>query len=243
MYHDLYDPHFANIRCSRPAFLGFLGYTVTATQDTDNLVLQALYPTLQACYDKLSAVVVIREGQGATGEMLTRSQKQVMKAMRQFVQDAHAGKLVPTYLKERDKVKELLPDGLTHLTEANTKDLPVRFAAFAQALEAHHADLGPELGLEARALLQELADAKRAKDAGVKLGKETIAALGGNWVLACKLLWKTHCKALAEFDEHPELAEAFFNYQVLPKRNSRRSETRAVKKAAPAPEAAESSPV
>ena len=53
-YHDLYTNHFANIRCSRPTFLGFLNYTVTALADSPTAALKALHPGLLAAATALS---------------------------------------------------------------------------------------------------------------------------------------------------------------------------------------------
>ncbi|MDO7845180.1 hypothetical protein Q5H92_02350 [Hymenobacter sp. M29] len=142
----------------------------------------------------------------------------MLRAMRVFVQHTNAAKLVPTYLEHPEKLKELLPQGLMHLTDANTTDLPVRFEAFAQALSAHAAALGADLGQDANALLAELTAATTAKDAGLKVAKETIGALGGQWAQATRLLWQVHCTALGAFWEHPAQAEAYFNYGLLPNR-------------------------
>jgi hypothetical protein len=222
-YHDLYENHFANIRCSRPTFLGFLNYTATATAASPNAALRKLGADLKAAAQDLAGSVVAREGQGATGQTLTRSKKDVLRAMRVFAQDANAVKLVPAYRQQPAKLKELLPQGLMHLTDASATELPVRFEAFAQALTAHAAALGAELGQDAAALLTELAAATQAKDAGLKVAKETIGALGGQWAAATQLLWQVHCTALAAFWEHPAQAEAYFNYGLLPNRNPGRA--------------------
>jgi len=217
-YHDLYANHFANIRCSRPTFLGFLNYTATAAAASPAAALKALAPGLQAAAAALTGTVVAREDQGGTGQTLTRSKKDVLRAMRVFVQDANAVHLVPTYRQQPDRLKELLPQGLMHLTDANAADLPVRFEAFANALTAHKADLGPALGKTAADLLAELTAATAAQDAGLKVVKETIGSLGGQWGQACQLLWQLHCTALAAHWEQPALAEAYFNYGLLPRR-------------------------
>ena len=221
-YHDLYENHFANIRCSRATFLGFLNYTVTATAASPNAALQKLSADLQAAAQALGGSVVAREGQDATGQTLTRSKKDVLRAMRVFAQDTNAVKLVPAYRQHPERLKELLPQGLMHLTDANATDLPVRFEAFGKALAAHAADLGADLSKDATALLAELKDASQAKDAGLKVAKETIGALGGQWAQATRLLWQAHCTALGAFWEHPEQAEAYFNYGLLPNRNPSR---------------------
>ena len=105
-----------------------------------------------------------------------------------------------------------------HLTDANTTELPVRFEAFAQALVAHEADLtdGPSKG--AALLLAELDRATKAKDAGLKVAKDTLGSLGGQWGVACDLLWQLHCTALGALWQHPAQAEAYFNYVLLPRR-------------------------
>ncbi|GAA3976089.1 hypothetical protein [Hymenobacter antarcticus] len=225
-YHDLYTNHFVNIRCSRPTFLGFLDYTVTATAGSANAALKALSPLLQAAAEALGGSVVAREGQDASGQTLTRSKKDVLRAMRVFVQDTNAVNLVPAYRQRPDTLKQLLPQGLMHLTDANATDFPVRFEAFAEALTAHKTDLGPALGKTADALLLELTAATTAKDAGLKVAKETIGSLGGQWAAACQLLWQVHCTSLGAFWEKPAQAEAYFNYGLLPRRN--------IKKATPA---------
>lgn len=135
--------------------------------------------------------------------------------MRVFVQDTNAVSLVPTYRQQPDKLKELLPQGLMHLTEANNTDFPVRFEAFAKALTAHTADLGTDPGKKAAAFLTELTAATNAKDAGLKVAKESIGALGGQWAQATQLLWQVHCTALAASWEKPEQAELYFNYGLL----------------------------
>lgn len=217
-YHDLYVNHFANIRCSRPTFLGFLNYTVTAATNSPVAALKALASGLQAAATALGGTVVAREGQNSTGQTLTRSKKDVLRAMRVFVQDTNAVLLVPTYRQRPDALKQLLPQGLMHLTDANATELPVRFEAFAQALVAHQADLGAAPGKTATNLLAELATASAAKDAGLKVAKETIGALGGHWAQATALLWQLHCTALGALWEHPAQAEAYFNYGLLPRR-------------------------
>ena len=221
-YHDLYTNHFANVRCSRPTFLAFLNYAVTASAASPEAPLKALSAALLAAANTLGGSVVAREGQSATGQTLTRSKKDVLRAMRVFVQDTNAVLLVPTYRATPDKGKELLPQGLMHLTEANATDLPVRFDAFAQALAAHKAALGAAPAKTATDLLAELAAATQAKDAGLKVAKETIGALGGHWAQATNLLWQLHCTALAAHWQQPALAEAYFNYGLLPRRNPSR---------------------
>lgn len=224
-YHDLYTNHFANIRCSRPTYLGFLAYTVTATANSASPALKALSAGLQATATALAGSVVAREGQDGTGQALTRSKKDVLLAMRVFVQDTNAVNLVPAYRKQPDKLKELLPQGLMHLTDANATDFPVRFQAFAEALTAHQADLGPALGTTAAAFLTELTAATTAKNAGLKVTKETIGTLGGQWAQATQLLWQIHCTALAAFWEHPEQAALCFNYGLLPNRTGGKAKT------------------
>ena len=231
-YHDLYTNHFANIRCSRPTFLGFLDYAVTATAASPTAGIKALSNGLRTAAESLRGSVVAREGQDGTGQTLTRSKKDVLKAMRVFVQDTHAVALVPTYRQRPGGLKELLPDGLMHLTDANATDLPVRFQAFAKALTAHQADLGPAPGTAAAQLLAELKTATEAKDAGLKVAKETIGALGGQWAATCQLLWQVHCTALAAFWQEPGQAEIYFNYGLLPRRNAARADARAADKAA-----------
>jgi len=202
-YHDLYTNHFANIRCSRPTFLGFLNYTVTALADSSVAALKALHPGLLAAATALGGTVVAREGQDGTGQSLTRSKKDVLRAMRVFVQDTHAVTLVPAYRQLPDKLKEVLPQGLMHLTEANNTDFPVRFEAFGEALTAHADALTPAPGKAAAKLLKELTAATVAKDAGLKVAKETIGSLGGQWAQACQLLWQVHCTALSACWESP----------------------------------------
>ncbi len=126
--------------------------------------------------------------------------------------------LVPTYRQRPDALKQLLPQGLMHLTDASATELPVRFEAFAQALTAHAADLGAAPGATAAALLAELATASAAKDAGLKVAKETIGSLGGQWAQATQLLWQLHGIALGALWEYPAQAEAYFNYGLLPRR-------------------------
>ena len=214
-YHDLYTNHFANIRCSRPTFLGFLNYTVTATAASPNAALKQLSADLSAAAATLGGSVVAREGQAGTGQTLTRSKKDVLRAMRVFVQDTHAVSLVPAYRQHPDTLKELLPQGLMYLTEANNTEFPVRFEAFAKALDAHAHDLTGAAGKEAAKLLAELTVATAAKDAGLKVEKETIGALGGQWAQACGLLWQAHCTALGAFWQEPAQAEIYFNYGLL----------------------------
>ncbi len=84
-YHDLYTNHFANIRCSRPTFLGFLNYSATAAADSSVAVLRALAPGLQAAATALGGTVVAREGQQGSAKTLTRSKKDVLRALRVFV--------------------------------------------------------------------------------------------------------------------------------------------------------------
>jgi hypothetical protein len=216
-YHDLYTNHFANIRCSRSTFLGFLNYTVTALADSP-AALKALHPGLLAATTALGGTVVAREGQDGTSQTLTRSKKDVLRAMRVFVQDTNAVTLVPAYRQHPDKLKEVLPQGLMHLTDANTTDFPVRFEAFAEALTAHAAALTPAPGKAAAKLLEELTAATTAKDAGLKVAKEIIGSLGGQWAQACQLLWQVHCTALGALWEVPQQAEICFNYGLLPRR-------------------------
>jgi hypothetical protein len=215
-YHDLYTNHFENIRCSRATFLAFLNYTVTAIAASPAAGVQAIHSSLHDAAAILGQSVVAREDQDGTGQGLTRSKKDVLRAMRVFVQDTNAVTLVPTYRQLPDKLKLVLPQGLMHLTEANNTDFPVRFQSFANALDVHQADFLPATpGKKAAALLAELAAATTAKDAGLKVAKETIGALGGQWAAACRLLWQVHCTALAAYWETPEQAEAYFNYGLL----------------------------
>lgn len=214
-YHDLYTNHFENIRCSRATFLAFLDYAVTNTAASSSAAVQALSAGLHTAATALGGSVVAREGQDGTGQTLTRSRKEVLRAMRVFVQDTNAVTLVPTYRQQPDKLKQVLPQGLMYLTEANNTDFPVRFQSFANALSIHQADLGAAPDTKAAALLTELTAATAAKDAGLKVAKETIGALGGQWAQACRLLWQVHCTALASHWEHPEQAELYFNYGLL----------------------------
>jgi hypothetical protein len=224
-YHNLYLNHFANIRCSRATFLAFLNYTVTNTTDSSEATIKALAPGLQAAATALGGSVVTRVGQQGTGQTLTRSRKDVLCAMRVFVQDTNAVRLVPTYRQHPDTLKEFLPQGLMYLTEANNTDFPVRFEAFAQALTAHKADLTATPGTTAADFLTELTAATTAKDAGEKVAKETIGALGGQWAQACQLLWQVHCTALAACWEDAAQAELYFNYGLLPNRTGGKTKT------------------
>ena len=220
-YHDLYVSHFANIRCSRATFLAFLNYTVTTTAASSDAALQALSTALGTAAAALSGSVAAREGQDGTGQTLTRSKKDVLRAMRVFAQDTNAVSLVPAYRQRPGQLKELLPQGLMHLTEANATDLPVRFEAFAQALAAHQKDFADAtLGATATGLLAELAAATAAKNAGLKVAKETISSIGGQWAQACTLLWHAHCTALGAFWDQPGQAELYFNYGLLPRRGA-----------------------
>lgn len=227
-FRDLYENHFDNIRCSRATFLGFLNYTVTATAASPNAALQQQSAALQAAATALGSTVVAREGQDGLGQSLTRSRKDVLRAMRVFVQDTNAVNLVPAYRQQPAKLKALLPQGLMHLTDANTTDLPVRFEAFARALTAHQADLGIDLGKAAAGLLAELTAATTAKDAGLKVAKETIGSIGGQWAQATELLWQAHCTALDAFWKTPAQAERYFNYGLLPNRTGGKAKSAVV---------------
>ena len=99
----------------------------------------------------------------------------------------------------------------------------MRFQAFADALTAHAAALTTAPGKAAAKLLEELTAATAAKDAGLKVAKETIGSLGGQWAQACQLLWQAHCTALGACWENPAQAEAYFYYGLLPRRNPNRS--------------------
>ena len=213
-----------------PTFLAFLNYAVTAAA-SGPAPIKALAPGLQAAADTLDGSVVAREGQQGAGQGLTRSKKDVLRAMRVFVQDTNAVLLVPTYRQRPDVLKLLLPQGLMHLTDANATELPVRFEAFADALAAQQADLGAAPSTAATGLLAELAAATAAQGAGLKVAKETIGSLGGQWADACELLWPLHCTALGTHWSKPLKAEAFFNYGLLPRRNSARAVARAADKA------------
>ena len=230
-YHALYTNHFEHIRCSRPAFLAFLDYTVTAAA-TGPAAVKALGTALRAVAGTLGGTVVAREGQDGAAQTLTRSRKDVLQAMRVFVQDAHAVHLVPAYRSRPAELAAVLPHGLMHLTEANGTELPVRFEAFAAVLVPRHADLaagaGAALGTAAAALLAELVAATAAKDAGLKVSKETIGAIGGQWAQACQLLWQVHCTALAAHHAEPARAEAYFNYGLLPRRTGGKAKPKAV---------------
>lgn len=232
-YHDLYTSHFVNIRCSRPTFLSFLNYTVTALAESPTPALKALHAGLLVAATALGGSVVARTGQDGTSQSLTRSKKDVLRAMRVFVQDTNAVTLVPAYRQLPDQLKQVLPQGLMYLTEANATDLPVRFKAFAEALTAHAAALSTAPGKAAAKLLEELAAATAAKDAGLKVAKETIGSLGGQWAQACQLLWQVHCTALGAFWEAPAQAEIYFNYGLLPRRNPNRGPATAPKSTQP----------
>ena len=85
---------------------------MTALADSPTAALQALYFGLPAAATALGGTVVAREGQAGTGQSLTRSKKDVLRAMRVFVQDTNAVTLVPVYRQLPDKLKEVLPQGL-----------------------------------------------------------------------------------------------------------------------------------
>ena len=149
---------------------------MTALADSPTAALKALHPGLLAATTALGGTAVACEGQDGTSQTFTRSKKDVLRAMRVFVQDTNAVTLVPAYRQHPDKLKEVLPQGLMHLTDAHTTDFPVRFEAFAETLTAHAAALTPAPGKAAAKLLEELTAATTAKDAGLRQPGRAVGA-------------------------------------------------------------------
>lgn len=231
MYAELYLNHFLNVRCSRATFLAFVAYTITALEDSPNPALKALAAPLRAHYQVLSGAVVSRQGQAGSGKGLTRSRRELMDLMRQFVRDLNADVLVPKFRRTPDVLDTVLPGGLTTFNEANNDELPVIFEAFTKELENEErvAIITTQPGTDARKLVDELVAATKLKDQGQKQKRETIGTIGGQWTVLCQDLWQVHCQALGELWATPEQARAYFNYALIPQRNATRAEKRAAK--------------
>jgi hypothetical protein len=135
MYEELYDNHFLNLRCSRATFLAFVAYTSTALESSASPALKVLAAPLKAHYAKLSGAVVRRRGQEGNGRGLTRSRRELMGLMRQFVRDLNADVLVPKYRRTPEVLNAVLPGGLTAFANATNDELPVLFEAFTREFE------------------------------------------------------------------------------------------------------------
>ena len=237
MYAELYLNHFLNVRCSRATFLAFVAYTITALENSPNPVLQALAAPMKAHYQVLSGAVVSRQGQEGGGKSLTRSRRELMDLMRQFVRELNADVLVPKFRRTPEVLDTVLPGGLTAFADANNDKLPVIFEAFTKELEKEErvAVITEQPGKDARKLVDELVAATKLKDQGQKQKRETIGTIGGQWTVLCQDLWQAHCLALGELWATPEQARAYFNYALIPSRNGGKKDPAT---AAPTPPAA-----
>jgi hypothetical protein len=236
MYEDLYTNHYLNMRCSRVTFLAFVAYTLTALEGSSTPALKALAAPLRAHYSVLSGAVVGRQQQAGSGKGLTRSRRELMTLMREFVRNLNAELLVPKYRRTPEVLDVLLPGGLTAFTRADNDALPVLFEAFTKELETdlRANDLTTQPGKDARLLVNELVEATRLKDAGTKQKRETIGTIGGQWTVLCQDLWQAHCLALGQFWATPEQARTYFNYALIPQRNPQRQDDTAATSATPA---------
>lgn len=225
MHEDKYQNHFLNLVASREAMLQFARYTATAAATTSNTVIRPLAAPLQTLVTKLEQSVTARGGQDAQGLSSTRTQNDIITEMKDFVRDLNKELLQPKLHKRPTELAKVLPYGLSALTKANKKQFPVRFTVFADALEEQAATLGAEAGQKARAFLTELTEATTVRDATDKASQDTIGELGADWGLLCAGLWQVHCTALAQLHAEPARARAFFNYDLLPRRNTKRPTT------------------
>jgi hypothetical protein len=221
MYEEYYLNHFLNLRCSRATFLAFVAYTGTALENSPSPALKDLAGPLQAHHATLSGAVVRRQGQEGSSQGLTRSRRELMTLMREFVRDLNTDVLVPKYRRTPEVLETLLPGGLTAFNEATNDELPVLFESFTKELEteARTNDLTTQPGKDARQLVAEMTEATRLKDKGQKQKRETISTIGGQWTALCQDLWQVHCKALGEHWDTTEQARAYFNYALIPSRN------------------------
>lgn len=225
MYEELYTNHFLNIRCSRATFLAFVTYTATALEKSADPALKALGAKLRTHLAALGTSVVARQQQAGSGKGLTRTRREVMALMRDYVRTLTPTVLVPKYHSQPAMLDTLLPGGLTAFGQATNDELPVLFEAFTKELEtpARITDLTDAPGKAARLLVAELAEATRLKNEGTKQKRETIGTIGGQWTVLCQDLWQAHCTLLGTFWQAPEQAQAFFDYALLPDRNPQRA--------------------
>jgi hypothetical protein len=223
MYVELYKNHFRSLRCSRATFLAFANYTLTALDDSPVAALKALATQLRTSLRALGGSVVERQQLEGSGQGQTRTRRELLTLMRDFVRDLHADVLVPRYRTTAAELDTLLPGGLTAFNEANNDAVPVLFEAFRNELRRRVEAIGQQPDLAATRLLEELAEATRLKNEGDKQKRETIADIGAQWRTVCDDLWEAHCRALAEFCRTPEQARTFFNYGLLPRRNPQRA--------------------
>ena len=232
MYAELYTNHFLNIRCSRATFLAFASYTATALEKSADPALKALGATLRGHLTALGTAVVARQQQAGTGKSLTRTRREVMTLMRDYVRTLTPDVLVPRYRTQPVILDTLLPGGLTAFGKADNEELPVLFEAFTKVLETPErvADLTDKPGKAARLLVAELTEATRLKNEGTKQKRETIGTIGGHWSVLCQDLWQAHCTLLGALWHTPEQAQAFFDYALLPVRNAQRASARAAEK-------------
>lgn len=227
MYEAPYENHFLNMRAARPVFLAFARYTHAALLKTDNAALRALAPPFGAQLTALEQSTTERGGQAGSAQSQARSAGEVTASILEWLRDTHDVQLKPKYRKQPAVLLDLLPQGLTGLTEATAAELPTRLDVLLGKLEGRGAELPADVAPQGRSLLRELLAARQQQATTKKAVTDTIGDLGLGWREVCASLWQVHCTALAQFHAAPHHARAFFDYAALPNQNAKRAARRA----------------
>ncbi|UOQ74259.1 hypothetical protein [Hymenobacter cellulosilyticus] len=224
MYAERYDNHFRRLQASRDTLATFADFTLEALKPAAvDKLLRDERPALQAALDAFRGGLSGRttgHGQRQSG---TQTEDQAFESLKKLVQATDKKLLQPRFYDHPTEKALFYPDKLKGLTEAPKTKRLTRFTAYVQQLENHPDAALQAVGAQAKALLSAYTTATAVKNQGTKAVKDTISALGPDAQTLADALWAVHCAALYVHRQEPAKAPAYFNYDLLPKRNTQRT--------------------
>lgn len=217
MYADKYLNHFLFIVAGRARFAAFARYVLNAIRrpGTPEVLLE-LADAFEVILVKFEKGLVQRvAGAGAT-QGNTATEEEQWTLIKAFINKNQIEVVNPAYHESAKDMLAIYPDKLGGLTQSKHDFRLSRFTAYTEALEARAERISEAPGVAARLLLldyKEVYDIKQSDEKGVT---DTIATLGPDAKALCWALWGIHTTALNFYKDTPELAAAFFDYDILP---------------------------
>lgn len=238
MYDERYDNHFRRLRASRDTFATFAEFTLDALKPAAvDKLLRDERPALQAALDQFRLGLRGRTTGSGQRQSGTQTENEAFDDLKELVQITNVRLLQPRFLSYPAEEVLFYPDKLAGLTGAAKTKRLTRFAAYVQQLEEHPDAALQTVGAQIKELLTVYTAATTLKNKGKKAVQDTISELGPDALALADALWDVHCAALYVHRREPAKATTYFNYDLLPKRNTQRTTTR--KKTPPPTDSAE----
>ncbi|PJJ58826.1 hypothetical protein [Hymenobacter chitinivorans] len=224
MYDERYDNHFRRLRASRDTFAAFADFTLEALKPASVAkLLRDERPALQAALDQFRLGLRGRTTGSGQRQRGTQTENEAFEDLKKLVQINNIRLLQPRFLEHPAEEVLFYPDKLIGLTGAAKTKRLTRFAAYVQQLEEHSDAALQTAGAQTKALLAVYTEATTVKNRGQKAVQDTISDLGPDALALADALWDVHCTALYVHRREPAKASTYFNYALLPKRNTQRT--------------------